>query len=569
LSQISLPWMTADPEARRGYRGRAITWLGALGVLFVLVAGVVFVACDLNTPTRITDWRVAAALLGVAGPGATGLALLGGALAVAFYRPIGVFLLGRYVAAAIFCTSVIGICLLVWAHAGVFRVVHEIAADASINLPDMTALQGELTAKEIYQGIEARGVAWPFAAYLLWPLQFSIIRDLVAAAGVVGFIGIIPGFGIWWERKVAGRIQSRLGPMRVGGWHGWAQSAADGIKLIFKEDLIPTEGDRILFRLAPYLALVPSVCVFIALPFAGAYVFRDLDVALIFILAMLGIEVVGVILAGWASNNKWSVYGAMREACQMVSYEIPMGMALLIPVMMAGTLRLTDLAAAQSGGFWNWFVFANPWCFAAFFAYYTAALASCKRAPFDLPESESELVAGFLTEYSGFRWSLFFFAEYAAMFAVSGLAVILFLGGWTSPLPASLAPEGNGWGALLIRGVFFDGPILFVAKAALLFYVQLWIRWTLPRVRIDQVLHACVQVLLPLMMGVLLANTLWVLGIQHLAWGWLIGLDQVLHIALVTVGVVIVVVILGLGLYGFVNRRRLPGPLVIEHLPGS
>jgi NADH-quinone oxidoreductase subunit H len=423
-------------------------------------------------------------------------------------------------------------------------------------------------AVEIYRAIEGT-CPIPLVSYLLWPLQLAIVRDLIAMLGLVGFICTAAAFGIWWERKVAGRIQSRLGPMRVGGWHGWAQSPADGLKLIFKEDFIPGRGDRLLFRLAPYLAFVPTVCAFVALPFATAWVFRDLDVALIFILAMLGVDVLGVLCAGLASNNKYSTYGGLREACQMVAYEIPMGMSLLVPVMMAGTMKLSAIADQQAGGFHAWLIFANPWCFAAFFIYYAASLAACKRAPFDLPEAESELVAGFLTEYSGYRWALFFFGEYAAMFAVSGLAVILFLGGWKSPLPASWAPEGTGFLQLLVRGLLFEGPILFILKAFFLFYVQLWVRWTLPRLRIDQVLYACVQVILPLAMVLLLGNTLWVLGIRHLRWEWLISIDAVLHGALVVVGYALVVAIFGLVVYGFVNRTRLVGRLAIRHLPGA
>ena len=253
----------------------------------------------------------------------------------------------------------------------------------------------------------------------------------------------------------------------------------------------------------------------------------------------------------------------------MVSYEIPMGMSLLIPVMMAGSLQLSKIAEAQAGGFASWFVFANPWCFVAFFTYCIGALASCKRTPFDLPESESELVAGFLTEYSGFRWALFFFGEYTAMYAVSGVAAILFLGGWNSPLPAGWAPEGGGFVNTLIRGLFFDGPILFILKATFLFWVQMWLRWTLPRIRIDQVLYACVQVLLPLTMVLLLANTLWVLGVEQYEIGWLVGIDQVLHWGLVAIGLAAVAAMIGIAGYGLANRRRLVGTQVVDHLPGA
>jgi len=572
LTQITLPWIDADPEVRRGYRAKAIGGMVFLGVLCLLLG--LAVGLKWNW-LKWSDWGVLAAWLAVVGPTATGGVLLAGAVGVLFWRQIGRLLQWWYLAAILFFGTVIAVCLVVWANAALFRLIDDIARNEKFNTDAAVAiLGGELSVREIYRGIEHFWFGYPFLAYLLYPLQSALVRDLIATGAILGFIGIIPGFGIWWERKVAGRIQSRLGPMRVGGWHGWAQSAADGIKLIFKEDLVPAGGDRILFRMAPYVALVPAVCLFLALPFSGSYVFRNLDVALIFILAMLGIEVVGVIMAGWASNNKWSVYGAMREACQMVSYEIPMGMALLIPVMMAGALNLTDIANAQAGGYWNWLIFANPWCFIAFFGYYTAALASCKRAPFDLPESESELVAGFLTEYSGFRWSIFFLAEYAAMFAVSGLAAILFLGGWMSPLPASWAFQAAEvgrlqWYHLLINGLFFEGPILFLLKAMFLFYVQIWIRWTLPRVRIDQVLYGCVQVLLPLMMAVLLGNTLWILLVDHLQIGFVVWLDRVLHWALVAIGTAMAGGMVGIAIYGYRNRLRLPGPLVIRHLPGA
>lgn len=583
MATISLPWIESTPTSRAGQRRKAIALLLTLGVVHLAIAVICYVAFEMGNAARMTDWRVIVAFLGVLLPAAAGAAFLSGAMAVIAYRQIGKFLLWGYTALTVFVGGIIGICLIVWIHAGLFRLVSRLEADTTVNVAtDVVDLgigySAPLTAREIYNGIKG-DLDLTLAAYALWPLQIPLVRDLLAVGGVIGFISVIPLFGIWWERKVAGRIQSRLGPMRVGGWHGWAQSIADGIKLIFKEDLVPEDGDKILFKLAPYLAFVPAVCAFIALPFATAYVFRELDVALIFILAMLGIEVIGVILAGWASNNKWSVYGAMREACQMVSYEIPMGMALLIPVMVAGSLNLSHIVdgytnadgtvgfEGQVGGFASWLAFRNPWCFLAFFCYYTASLASCKRAPFDLPESESELVAGFHTEYSGFRWSLFFFAEYAAMFAVSGVAVILFLGGWRGPLPMSMAPTGDGLMPTLIRGLFFDGPILFIIKGWLLFYVQLWIRWTLPRIRIDQVLYACIQVLLPLTMVVLLGNTLWLLAVD--ASPAVKAIDAALHWVLVVIGAVTVVACVCIALYGYVNRRRLPGPLVIEHLPGA
>jgi NADH-quinone oxidoreductase subunit H len=560
LSSISLPWKAKSSEVLHGFRLKAIRWLFGLGLVMVAVGAVLFVACRMAAADQVANWRVAVAYFGVLGPILTGAALILGAVAVIAYRQIGALLQARWIAFMILCGAVVGTCLLTWGYSWLSHYMRITFADAEVRM---------FSAGEIYKAIQP-GCPVVFAAYLLWPLQFAVVRDLIAMGGLVGFAATVAAFGIWWERKVAGRIQSRLGPMRVGGWHGWAQSPADGIKLVLKEDFVPAEGDPILFRLAPYLAFVPTIVAFTALPFAGAaWVFREMDVALIFILAVLGMDVLGVLCAGLASNNKYSTFGGLREACQMVSYEIPMSMSLLVPIMMAGTLNLSGIAEQQGGGFHSWFVFANPWCFIAFFMYYAASLASCKRAPFDLPEAESELVAGFLTEYSGLRWGLFFLGEYAAMFVVSGLAVILFLGGWKSPFPAGWAPTGNGFLDLLIRGLFFDGPILFILKSMFLFYVQLWIRWTLPRVRIDQVLYACVQVLLPIAMVVLLANTFWMLGLRQLHLEWLVWLDAALHAILVAVGYIAVATMIGIVVYGFVNRTRLVGRLAVKHLPGA
>src|SRR5215468_4006325 len=261
-----------------------------------------------------------------------------------------------------------------------------------------------------------------------------LIFDVVVILAVfIPAVMVFAMFAIWWERKVAGHMQSRLGPNRVGPI-GILQSLADGIKLLTKEDLLPKDADGLLFRLAPYLAFAPAFAAFLALPFGPNLCFEPrLNVGVFWILAMLSVEVMGVILAGWASNNKWSIYGAMREACQMVSYEIPLGISIIIGVMTAGTLNMVDLGHMQGGGIHTWLIFRNPFTFLSFFVYFIASLASNKRAPFDLPESESELVAGFHTEYSGLRWSFFFFAEYGAMFIVGAIQAALFLGGWNDP----------------------------------------------------------------------------------------------------------------------------------------
>jgi len=412
-------------------------------------------------------------------------------------------------------------------------------------------------------GVVVTWIVALLAERYLW--TYPLLRDLLVVLGVTVFFSLVPVYAIWWERKVAGRIQSRCGPMRVGGWHGWAQSFADGIKLVCKEDLIPEDADKPLFRLAPYLTLAPVVAAFAAIPFGTYWVFRNLDIGLLLVLAMLGVEVIGVILAGWSSNSKWALYGAMREACQLVSYEIPLGLALLLPVLTVGTLDLGRVGQAQSGGWHTWLVFQSPFLFVAAGMYYVASLAYCKRAPFDLPESESELVAGFHTEYSGMRWALFFFAEYAAMFVVSALAVILFFGAWYSPLPERWgAGWGDGYLARAARGVIFSGPVWFVVKSFLLVYVQLWLRWTLPRIRIDQVLYACVQVMLPLAMLLLLGQTLWELWVAPS--GLLAG---IVNLLLAGVGGVAAAVVIGIILRARIHRSRLVGRLAVDLLPGS
>lgn len=381
-----------------------------------------------------------------------------------------------------------------------------------------------------------------------------ILRDLVVIIGFLFFASILAMAGIWGERKISGRIQSRLGPMRTGGWHGWAQSIADGLKFVQKEDLIPKAADSILFRLAPYIALVVAFTGFAAVPFGLAWSFRNFDVSLLFVLGMHGLEVLGVILAGWAANNKWSLYGAMREACQLVSYEIPMGLSLLIPVMAVGSVNLVVIGKEQHGGWFHWLMFQNPFIFLSFFTYYIASLASCKRAPFDLPEGESELVAGFHTEYSGFRFCMFFFAEYVAMFVVSALATIIYLGAWESPL-------GDPWS---------HGPMWFLAKCGFLMFVQMWLRWTLPRIRIDQVMHACVKYLLPLTMVLFIGNSLWLLIItpQHVDIGQLTQYALGV-LALGTLALVLVAFYGTWAVYGYVKSSFLLGRMARKNRPGA
>ncbi len=345
----------------------------------------------------------------------------------------------------------------------------------------------------------------------------AVIAAIVHAALLIALFGALPLFYIWLERKVAGRIQDRLGPTRVGGKFGWLQTLADGIKLIQKEDLAPTAADNWIFRVAPYLAVVASFAAFLVIPFADGVVAVALDNGVFLILGLMSMEVFGIILAGYSSGSKWALFGAMREAAQMVSYEIPMALCVLVPLVAAGALNFQEVARLQHGLVTNWFLFHDPFTFIAFFTYFTVATASVKRAPFDLAEAESELVAGFHTEYSGLRWSFFFMAEYASMFAVSAIASLLFLGGWYSgvdaeswlvtPIIHAFGGEANtGLGWFLMR-VF--GIKVFILKACVLVFVQIWVRWTLPRLRIDQVMTTCLKYLVPISCVLFLGAVLW------------------------------------------------------------
>ncbi len=333
--------------------------------------------------------------------------------------------------------------------------------------------------------------AWQWAAY------FTVA--LVQCAVLLAFVLTAAAAFTWAERKVSGRIQDRLGPTRVGGRFGWLQSAADGLKLIAKEDTIPGAADATLFRLAPYVSFCSAFAVYLALPFATGWVAMHLNVAVFFILAVAGLEVFGIILAGYASGSKWSLFGGMREAAQAVSYEVPLALCAVVPVMIAGSMDLVAIGDMQAGWFTNWFIFHDPFTFLIFWVYVTCAVASVNRAPFDLAEAESELVAGFHTEYSGFRWSVFFLSEYASMTAVSGLAAILFLGGWNGPVPIG-SLVGLTHDAHPVAGWLGDalGALNFVIKCVLGVLFMMWLRWTLPRLRIDQVMTVCWKYCTPL-----------------------------------------------------------------------
>ncbi len=308
---------------------------------------------------------------------------------------------------------------------------------------------------------------------LVLQVGFKIAAILLPLLGMVAYYTFA-------ERKVIGYIQLRVGPNRVGP-RGWLQPIADAVKLMFKEIIIPTNAERQLFLIAPVLALAPAVAAWAVVPFTDTLVLADIDASLLFVLALTSLGVYGVIIAGWASNSKYAFLGAMRSAAQIVAYEIAMGFALVGVLMAAGSLNLREIVLAQAGGFFQWYLIP---LFPLFVVYLVSGVAETNRAPFDVAEGESEIVAGFHVEYSGMAFAVFFLAEYANMILISALTVIMFLGGWQPPL--DMAPF-----------TWVPGIAWFFGKLALVAFVFLWFRATFPRYRYDQIMRLGWKVFIP------------------------------------------------------------------------
>ncbi len=298
----------------------------------------------------------------------------------------------------------------------------------------------------------------------------EIIRIIVLGTLVVLFVSVNALFLVWMERKVSARIQLRRGPLHVG-IHGLLQTAADAIKLISKELSFPKESDKFCYWLAPVLVFAPVLSAFLIMPFSKHWIIRDLNVGFLFVFSLTNISFIGIFIAGWSSNNKYALLGSMRAVAQNISYEIPLLLSTMGVVMTAGTLKTTELVAAQKD---SWFIILQP---LAFLIFLCASLAEANRAPFDIPEAESELVAGFHTEYSGMRFALFFLGEYTAIFVSSAISATLFLGGW--------------------RGPFLPGIVWFLIKVYALVFVIMWIRWSFPRLRSDQLMAFAWKILIP------------------------------------------------------------------------
>lgn len=329
---------------------------------------------------------------------------------------------------------------------------------------------------------------WSVAGWALpgWALAAVYI---VAGLAAVGALVAVLGMGlIYVERKVAGHIQARLGPMRVGP-HGIIQTVADTFKLLFKEDIIPAKADKAMHLVAPFLSMSATVLVLAVLPYSHRLQIADVNIGVLYVTAISGLGVMGILLGGWSSHNKWSLIGAMRAAAQIISYEVSATLALLVVVLFAGTLSLSGIIESQSQGWWVWR--APGIGLVAFVIYIIASTAEINRTPFDIPEGESELTAGFHTEYSGLRFSFFFLAEFINMFVVSALVVTLFLGGWL-PLTFGDYESFNSLMAVVPPEAWFLG------KTAAVLLLFLWFRWTFPRLRVDQMMRLEWKFLLPI-----------------------------------------------------------------------
>jgi len=349
----------------------------------------------------------------------------------------------------------------------------------------------------------------------LEPLTLTDI--LIATVPLMLIFATLFAFTTWLERKALARIQNRIGPNKVGipctriGLFGLGQPAADGIKMIFKEDIVPRGADRLFHLLAPILALIPAMLVLCFLPLNFPWIKNIqglvkpfmLDGAVIFFFAITGLNTLAVFMAGWASRNKYSLLGGIRAVAQMVSYEIPLVLSAVIVVMMVGSLNAAEIVKEQADEYW---FILSPWGFTAFVIFFIAALAETNRSPFDLPEAESEIIAGYFTEYSGFKFALFFLGEYIAMFAISGLAVTLFLGGGDGP-GVTMNPEDQGLATEAFPGL---SAVWFLAKIFALIAVMIWLRGTLPRLRVDQLMGFAWKFMLPLsILNILVAGFAW------------------------------------------------------------
>src|SRR5690349_15048484 len=378
-------------------------------------------------------------------------------------------------------------------------------------------------------------------SHFIWPLiQIGIVVTLVA---------LWVAYATYLERKISAFMQARLGPMRVGPW-GLLQPIADGLKLLTKEDFIPENADRWIFFFAPYIAVASAFIVFSVIPFGPDWaVIADVNIGRLLVLAVSSVGVLALILAGWSSNSKYALLGGLRSSAQMVSYEVAMGLSLIGALMFGRTLSLSGLVAAQ-GSDSIWYIAYQP---VGFFLFLISGIAENNRAPFDLPEAESELVAGFHTEYSGMRWSLFFMAEYAAMVVVSAVGATVFLGGWYFPFVNRLDLAGHHDLYVLVS------LLVFLIKASVILYVYFWLRWTLPRFRYDQLMDIGWKWLIPSALINITLSALAIFVVQAID-GWkgihtIEKLDRGLNLTATGKVIMIIAGLIGLVLTGLLLSR--------------
>ena len=325
----------------------------------------------------------------------------------------------------------------------------------------------------------------------------NILSYVLVTIPIIAFIVVFGLYAVWGERKVSAWMQDRVGPNRVGKW-GLLQTIIDALKLIQKEFIAPSKADWIVFNIAPYIVFTAAFLGYAVIPFSAIFIGSNLNLGLFYFLAITSIGVIGVMLAGWSSNNKYSLYGAMRTVAQIVSYEIPTSLAAITVVMLAGSLNMQEIVMKQAGGIQNWYIFGGPGGIAKIILIpfmmistlilFISTLAEANRSPFDIVEADSEIVAGVHIEYSGMKFAMFFFAEYAEMFAVAAIISTLFLGGWQSPFGDLIPFLNNPW----IQ--FFWA----ISKGLLIVFIQMWVRWTLPRLRVDQLMNLCWKYLIPI-----------------------------------------------------------------------
>lgn len=326
----------------------------------------------------------------------------------------------------------------------------------------------------------------------------TIISYAVLAVMMFGLLALVALFLVWWERKISAHIQQRFGPMRTG-WHGWYQTIMDAVKLLQKEDVLVDSRDKIVFFWAPVICFVAAFAAYVVIPFGDGLIVADLNIGILYIIAVTTFTIISLLMAGWGSNNKYALLGGIRSAAQVVSYEVPMILSILVVVLFSGSLSMVKIVESQAGGFGgftNWFFLRAPFGPIAFITYLITATAESNRTPFDIPEAEQELVAGYNVEYSGMKFAMFFLAEFVNMFTVSAIATTLFLGGWNGP--------------------FMPSWIWFLLKTLGVVFILMVFRWTFPRLRVDQLMEFAWKFLVP----VTFANLIIAATMKLLHWYW-------------------------------------------------